>query len=669
MADIKKISELNRSIQSIDTDLIPVVQGGENKATPLSQILDRIREIVSSTIGIVDNLESDSSTSALSAKQGKILNENKVDKESGKGLSENDFTDDLKLKLDGIESGAQVNPNLKTINHNSLIVTQGGEDNINISGDIEIVDNLETWDPSKALSAKQGVVLSNPATATELGRVMPDNLTVFVNDQGVLRTNPVEPPSYKVMIFKNIVTQPATPDISQNSSLADPNPDNWIVNPTDPFAGWENTITGSSINKWWMSLGTVNGNTNRVSVWTTPIAIVGEEGSDGGYQDFKFGIGSLINYPTPFSTNPDNTDAPQKHPEVWKEFIDGDSLNPGQYIWMTYAFIQNNLYNRWAIPVKIDGKDGVDGSYVLYQFAKNTSKITPPVTGWSFEAPELDSGEYLWMRYGTVIPPATLPTSWGTPVRISGENGQDGQQGKDGPIVYYMGAWNSTQSYTGTDTIRNIVSITVDDVTTYYITRADAGSFIGNPVSDVTKWDTFEANYKSIATEFLFAEGAHIGGWIFRKNTDDEDELISQNGATVLNGSTGEINVANGRFNVSSDGQLQLISDDWLTGMKIGNSNTRFTEDKTLISSLGFDIRGNYNTTSQSYQQAILFSNGFTLQYNNISNDQPITENGLFQVYSAGDETTINVILRGLPTTLPLSANMLWNDGGTLKIS
>lgn len=37
------------------------------------------------------------------------LQTGKVDKESGKGLSTNDFTDDLKSKLEGIEAGAQVN--------------------------------------------------------------------------------------------------------------------------------------------------------------------------------------------------------------------------------------------------------------------------------------------------------------------------------------------------------------------------------------------------------------------------------------------------------------------------------------------------------------------------------------------------------------------------------
>jgi hypothetical protein len=38
----------------------------------------------------------------------------KVDKVVGKGLSTNDFTDEYKNKLDGIEVGAEVNPYSKT---------------------------------------------------------------------------------------------------------------------------------------------------------------------------------------------------------------------------------------------------------------------------------------------------------------------------------------------------------------------------------------------------------------------------------------------------------------------------------------------------------------------------------------------------------------------------
>ena len=55
-------------------------------------------------VSVVDNLTSTSTTSALSANQGKILNDTKVDKASGKGLSTNDFTVAYKAKLDNLDT-------------------------------------------------------------------------------------------------------------------------------------------------------------------------------------------------------------------------------------------------------------------------------------------------------------------------------------------------------------------------------------------------------------------------------------------------------------------------------------------------------------------------------------------------------------------------------------
>lgn len=57
----------------------------------------------------VDNLTSTSTTLPLSARQGKVLNDGKVDKVSGKGLSTNDYTTTEKNKLAGIASGATKN--------------------------------------------------------------------------------------------------------------------------------------------------------------------------------------------------------------------------------------------------------------------------------------------------------------------------------------------------------------------------------------------------------------------------------------------------------------------------------------------------------------------------------------------------------------------------------
>lgn len=60
---------------------------------------EQIENISGATIEVIDNLSSESITSALSANQGKILNDNKVDKISGKGLSTNDYTNAEKNKL------------------------------------------------------------------------------------------------------------------------------------------------------------------------------------------------------------------------------------------------------------------------------------------------------------------------------------------------------------------------------------------------------------------------------------------------------------------------------------------------------------------------------------------------------------------------------------------
>lgn len=59
-------------------------------------------QISTISIPVVDSLKSTSTTSALSANQGKLLNDSKVDKVEGKGLSTNDFTTKYKTQLDNL---------------------------------------------------------------------------------------------------------------------------------------------------------------------------------------------------------------------------------------------------------------------------------------------------------------------------------------------------------------------------------------------------------------------------------------------------------------------------------------------------------------------------------------------------------------------------------------
>ena len=81
----------------------------------------------------------------------------------------------------------------------------------------------------------------------------------------------------------------------------------------------------------------------------------------------------------------------------------------------------------------VNGTNGKDGRYTLLQYAKNTSTTVAPTSGFTANPPVLNTNEFLWMRKGDVIPPATSPASWTAPVRISGLHGQDGQKGDRGP--------------------------------------------------------------------------------------------------------------------------------------------------------------------------------------------------------------------------------------------
>ena len=68
---------------------------------------------------IKNNLVSTDTDKPLSANQGKELNDNKVDKVSGKGLSKNDFTDTYKGKLDDLDTNLGNKANA-THNHGNL---------------------------------------------------------------------------------------------------------------------------------------------------------------------------------------------------------------------------------------------------------------------------------------------------------------------------------------------------------------------------------------------------------------------------------------------------------------------------------------------------------------------------------------------------------------------
>lgn len=192
----------------------------------------------------------------------------------------------------------------------------------------------------------------------------------------------------------------------------------------------------------------------------------------------------------------------------------------------------------------------MDGQYSVQEFAKSTSGTVAPASGWSKTPPACGTNEYLWMRTGVVIPPATSPASWST-VRIGsvdGTPGKTGATGLPGALLRPRGVWKANTSYVNNSQYRDTVMYNGNT----YVCRTShtsAGSF------DVTKWSVFN-EFINVATEVLLAQHATIDvlgtAGIFIGNLEKTQGWIMTEGA-IRHNVTGLELTADGRL-VNPDG-------------------------------------------------------------------------------------------------------------------
>ena len=145
-----------------------------------------------------------------------------------------------------------------------------------------------------------------------------------------------------------------------------------------------------------------------------------------------------------------------------------------------------------------------DGQYPVQEYAKSISGTVAPVSGWGKTPPSCGTNEYLWMRTGVVIPPATSPTSW-TSVRIGaidGEDGLPGNTGLPGALIRPRGVWKANTSYVNNSQYRDTVIYNGNT----YSCRTDHTS---GSSFDVTKWTLFN-DFVNVATQLLVAQNATI---------------------------------------------------------------------------------------------------------------------------------------------------------------
>lgn len=281
-------------------------------------------------------------------------------------------------------------------------------------------------------------------------------------------------------------------------------------NTTAPTSGWQTTAPAWKDGYYiWSKTKVVY--TDGDIVYTDAACITGGKGETGN------GISSIIEqyYLSSSATSLLNGSWSNSRP-TWKN---------GWYIWTRSVinYTNGNSITTEAICVTGEkgetGDDGINGDYFEYRYAVNGSRSTPPSlsktsrnpSGWSTTVPTVGNLQYLWFTVAKINGETnSLIQNWSTPARQTPYDGVDGRNGDTGPTMVYRGVYGSSEVYYGTSKRVDAVKYNGH----YYVARVDAGNGFQNHVpTDTAYWNDFGAEFESIATNLLLAEGANIGDW------------------------------------------------------------------------------------------------------------------------------------------------------------
>ena len=131
---------------SNQTDLQTALNGKSNTNHTHSGVYEPSDSTILKEADIINNLISTSTTNPLSANQGKVLNDNKVDKVSGKELSENDLTDALKSQYDAAVTASH---GINDVNSSHYTKTDSDAKYVNLSSD-QSINGSKTFNNARA---------------------------------------------------------------------------------------------------------------------------------------------------------------------------------------------------------------------------------------------------------------------------------------------------------------------------------------------------------------------------------------------------------------------------------------------------------------------------------------------------------------------------------------
>lgn len=230
----------------------------------------------------------------------------------------------------------------------------------------------------------------------------------------------------------------------------------------------QNWHTSFQTGDQWMQTSSDSGKT-----WGEACKIVGEAGTNGKYTDYSFATSKDLTTKDVFTS-----------PTIYTTWSDAPvaTTKDYPYLWMKVVEVDSNGKKSQARYTRLTGDPGKDGTN------GTNGKDGTNGTNGKDGAP-------------------------GTPGK-DGRDGIDGKDGRDGTDGYslapiYRGEYSASKTYYGTQYRVDIVKYNG----IYYVARVDAGTFSNVAPTNTSKWNPFGAQFESIATNLLLAEGANIGDW------------------------------------------------------------------------------------------------------------------------------------------------------------
>lgn len=250
-----------------------------------------------------------------------------------------------------------------------------------------------------------------------------------------------------------------------------------------------------------------------IQKWSTPIRVNPYDGEDG-----KPGV-SVTLADVEYAQSTSNSVAPttgwQTTAPTW--------IN-GRYIWSRTKVSYSDNTTTYTKAACITGGKGSTGdsgvgvNSIIEQYYLSSSATSLLNGSWSTTRPTWKDKWYIWTR--SIITYTNGTGDVTAAICVTGSKGDKGEDGKpgdkgekgDSPVLVYRGIYDSSKTYYGNSKRLDAVKYNNQ----YYIARIDAGTFTGFVPTNTGKWNTFGAQFETIATNLLLAEGANIGDWFIK---------------------------------------------------------------------------------------------------------------------------------------------------------